>query len=165
MSNERIFLKRQNYWIEEDEKDSDPEFRALEFHPDAIKELHDALDIDVPTYDGALLGVEVSGQFNDYHLVDIDGKSVSIDWQLANLVKKLNDEGVETYGCDQGGVVPEGQCWELAISTYDGSTMVETLVTLESGEAKYGFISFNMEHESLVVELFRKCNLEVAASE
>ena len=164
MSNERIFLKRKNYWIEEDEH-SDPEFRVLEFHPDAIKELHDALDIDVPTYDGALPGVELSGQINDFHLVDIDGKSVYIDWQLANLIKKLNDEGVETYGCDQGSVVPEGHCIEFDETTYDGSTMVTTRVTLESGEAKYGFISFNMEHENLVVELFKKCNLELAASE
>ena len=162
---ERIVLKRQNYWIEEDDKDSPPEFRALDFHPDAIKELHDALDIDVPTHDDALSGTEGSGQGNDYHLVDIDGESVPIDWQLANLIKKLNDEGVETYGCDQGGIVPEGKYWEFDESTYDGSTMVKTRVTLESGEAKYGFITFNMEHENLVVDLFRKCNLEVAASE
>ena len=165
MSNERIFLKRQNYWIEEDDKDSDPEFRALEFHPDAIKELHDALDIDMPTHDDALSGVNGSGQFNDYHLVDIGDESILIDWKLANLVKKLNDEGVKTYGCDQGGVVPEGRYWIFDKSTYNGSTTVTTCVTLESGEVKYGFISFNMKHENLVVELFKKCNLEVAASE
>lgn len=163
---ERILLTRQNYWIEEDDKDCDPEHRVLDFHPDAIKELHDALDIDMPTNDDALSGVSGSGQVNDFHLVDINGETVPIDWQLANLIKKLNDEGVETYGCDQGGIVPEGQYWEYIQWVYDDDKgiMEKTKVTLESGEVKYGFISFNMEHENLVVDLFRKCNLEVAAS-
>ena len=73
MEDKRIVLKRQNYWIEKDDKDSAPEFRALEFHPDAIKELHDALGIDMPTHDDTLPGVNGSGQVNDYHLVDIGG--------------------------------------------------------------------------------------------
>ena len=165
MSNKRIVLKRQNYWIKKDDKDSAPEFRALEFHPDAIKELHDALGIDMPTHDDALPGVNGSGQVNDHHLVDIGGKSIPIDWKLSNLIPKLNDEGVETYGCDQGGVVPEGYHWKFDRTTYNGSTTVTTRVTLESGEANYGFITFNMKHENLVINLFKKCGLEAAASE
>ena len=159
---ERIFLKRQNYWIEDDDEDSDPEFRALEFHPNEIDEMHDALDIEMPTHDGALSGLE--GQFNDYHHVEIGDESIPIDWQLANLIKKLNDEGIETLGSDQGGIVPEGQYWEYGQSTYNGTNMVKAVVRLESGEAKYGFISFNMEHDNLVINLFRKGNLKIAPS-
>ena len=158
----RICLKRQNYWINKDDEDRHPEYRSLEFHPDVIKEMHDALDIEIPTHDGALSGVEGSGQFNDYYIVDIGDESVAIDWQLVNLIKKLNDEGIETYGCDQGGIVPEDKCWEYPQWTYNGTDMVETIVTLESGEARYGFISFEMEHENLVVNLFSKLGLEAA---
>lgn len=159
---ERIFLQRQNYWISEDEEDSDPEYRSLEFHPHAIKALHDALNINMMTRDGALSGVERSGQINDYHYVEIGDESIAIDWQLANLIKKLNDEGIETYGCDQGGVVPKGEHWEFDKSTYNGTDLVTTRVKLDPGDVKYGFICFNMKHESLVVDLFSRLGLKAA---
>jgi hypothetical protein len=158
---ERICLKRQNYWIGKDEDDSDQEFRSLEFHPHAIKELHDALNITMMAHDAALLGGN-PGQINDYHHVEIGGESIAIDWQLANLIKKLNDEGIETYGCDQGGVVPKGKHWEFDRSDYNGTELVTTRVTLNSGDAKHGFISFNMKHERLVVNLFSKIGLKAA---
>ena len=161
---ERICLKRQNYWIEEGDENSDSEFSVLEFHPHAIKALHDALNITMMTHDGALSGVEQSGQINDYHYVEIGDASIAIDWQLANLIKKLNNEGIETYGCDQGGVVPKGKHWEFDKSTYNGTELVTTRVTLNSGDIKPGFICFNMKHESLVIDLFRKGNLEVAVA-
>ena len=161
---ERIILKRQNYWINATDEDAHGEYRSLEFHPNAIKALHDALNINMMSQDGALSGVERSGQINDYHHVEIGGESIAIDWQLANLIKKLNDEGIETYGCDHGGVVPKGKHWEFDKSTYNGTDLVTTRVKLDPGDVKYGFISFNMEHESLVIDLFRKGNLEVAAA-
>lgn len=153
-----------NYWITKDDEDSDPEYRSLEFHPHAIKTLHDALNIDMMSHDDALSGAGLDGQVNDYYHVEIGDESIVIDWQLANIIKKLNDEGIETYGCDQGGVVPKGEHWEFDKSTYNGTDLVTTRVILNSGDVKYGFICFNMKHESLVIDLFRKGNLEVAAA-
>ena len=162
---ERICLKRQNYWIEDGDENSAPEYRALEFHPEAIKSMHDALNIVMMDEAGALLGVEESGQINDYHLVDIGGESIAIDWKLVNLITKLNDEGIETFGCDQGGIVPKGKCWTFDQWHYDGTELVKKVVELECGEAKYGFITFEMEHEHLVIALFKKGGLELTLSE
>ena len=164
---EEIFIKLMNYWITE-EDDSDPEHRSLTFHPDAIKEMHDALDIEEPSHDGAYPGTEGSGQVNDYHLLDIcpngvaNTMGVPIDWKLINIIRKLNYEGIETYGCDQGGIVPPGKVWEFTQWDYNGTKLVAEKVKLNSGEAKYGFISFNMEHESVVLTLFSKLGLKAA---
>ena len=154
-----IFIKRMNYWITEDD-DGDPEHRSLRFHPDAIKRMHDALNIEEPSHADAYSGMQ--GQVNDYHLLDIGGEPIAIDWKLVNIIKKLNDEGVETYGCDQGGVVPPGQVWEFTQWDYNGTELFPEKVKLNSGEVKYGFISFNMEQENLVVDLFSEIGLEAA---
>ena len=157
---EMIFIKRMNYWITEEDDDSDPEYRLLRFHPDTIKRMHDALDIEEPSHTDAYSGMQ--GQMNDYHLLDIGGESIAIDWKLINIIRKLNDEGIETYGCDQGGIVPPGQVWEFTQWDYNGTELFTEKVKLNSGEVKYGFISFNMEQENLVLNLFSKIGLKAA---
>ena len=163
-----------NYWIEEDDE-ADEEYRSLVFHPEAIKEMHDALDIEESSHEGAYAGKEGSGQINDYHLLDIcpngtrkfagEGittEAVPIDWRLVNIIRKLNDEGVETYGCDQGGIVPSGKVWEFDQWDYDEKVndLVKTEVKLHAGEVKNGFITFNMDHEDIVIRLFSDMGLK-----
>ncbi len=151
-----------NYWIEEDDE-GDGEFRTLYFHPDAIEEMHDALDIEEPSHEGAYAGNKgSSGQQNDFHLLDIGTEVIPIDWKLVNIIKKLNEEEVETYGCDQGSIVASGTQLGFDQWDYDEELgeIVKTEVKLYAGEVLNGWITFNMDHEDIIIRLFSDMGLK-----
>jgi len=79
---------------------------SLNFHPKSILKIHELFGVVMAEHKIALPG-QISGEENtpndnDYIYREIEGEMEPIDWKLANLIPKLIEFGLTSWGSDQG---------------------------------------------------------------
>ena len=116
--------------------DGEGEFAAINFNPSLITTLHEMFEVE-PTETWEHKGeVEYDGpygklwQYNHFILLDLVDGEVPIDWKIANVVQKMNDMGIKTYGAHQGfeedaGIQYQDMLFDTGYITFESKKVLE----------------------------------------